>query len=130
MIKKFVLPLLMVSFLGCLNNVEDVTGEVQLDVSFTNDVQPILDQHCISCHNSGFANNNSDLSSYSAIFSGTGAIYGNKLVVPNFPDSSGLVDKIEPNPDSGGRMPTGGPFLSGDEIQTIRAWINEGALNN
>lgn len=128
MIKKFVLPLLMVSFLGCLNNVEDVTGEVQLDVSFTNDVQPILTARgCIGCHSFGSFN----LSTYQSLINSVGAQYGSTIVVTGDADASGLVDKIENNnPQFGDRMPNNGSFLSGDEIQTIRAWINEGALNN
>ena len=55
--------------------------------------------------------------------------YGSNLVVAGNADESGLVDKIEPNPDHGSRMPIGGT-LTNSEIQTIRTWINEGAKNN
>jgi len=129
--KKIFLPILIFGLSACINNVEDVRGTVQNDVSFSTEIQPILEQRCVSCHGSGFANNNTDLSSYQSIFAGTGNVYGEQLVVPNSPNSSGLVEVIEPNPTSGvSRMPPGGPFLSGDEINKIRAWISEGAQNN
>ena len=51
---------------------------------------------------------------------------GGNVVVPGDPDASGLVDKIEPNPDHGSRMPQGGE-LSDAEIALIRQWISEGA---
>ena len=51
MMKKFFLPILLFSLTGCLNNVEDVVGEVQIEVSFSNDVQPILvANNCVGCH--------------------------------------------------------------------------------
>lgn len=127
MMKKIYLPILIFTLIGCLNNVEDVTGDVQSEVSFSADVQPILQQNCVSCHGSqgGIA-----LDSYQSIITANGNRYGTNIVVQGDADASGLVDKIEANPQFPGRMPTGGPFLSGDEIQTIRAWINEGALNN
>ena len=37
-----------------------------------------------------------------------------------------MVDKIEANPQFGNRMPVGGS-LSQDQINKIKAWINEGA---
>lgn len=127
MMKKFFLPILLFSLTGCLNNVEDVAGEVQIEVSFSNDVQPILiANNCVGCHSSGSL----DLSTYQSIINSSGPQYGQNIIVIGDADASGLVDKIESNPQSGEQMPDGGPFLSGDEIQTIRAWINEGALNN
>ncbi len=128
--KNTAFVIFLISSVGCLNNIEDVTGSIQNDVSFSADVQPILQQHCVSCHNNNFANNNFNATSYESLLSGSGTVYGNQIVVPNEPDQSGLIDIIEPNPESGlQRMPTGGS-LSGNEIQIIRAWIREGAQNN
>ena len=43
-----------------------------------------------------------------------------------------LVKKIEGSGSclSGSRMPLGGPYLSSTQIQAIRAWIDQGALND
>jgi mono/diheme cytochrome c family protein len=95
-------------------------------VSYSNDVQPIFSSNCTSCHGSS---GNVNLSSFSALMSSVGSNYGNNIVVPNNANASGLVDKIEPNPEHGSRMPIGGTLTS-TEIQTIRTWINEGAENN
>lgn len=127
MMKKFYLPILIFSMSACLNNVEDVTGEVQADISFSNDVQPILTAYgCVGCHSSGSFN----LSDHQSLLSSSGVQYGLNIVVIGNADASGLVDKIEANPDQGARMPLSAQPLTGDEIQTIRAWIDEGALNN
>lgn len=47
------------------------------------------------------------------------------------PDNSYLIMKLEGNPSIlGDRMPEGGPFLSQAEINVIRQWILDGALDN
>ena len=112
---------------GCINNSENVVAEPKSDVSFSKDVQPIFNANCTSCHGSSGGVN---LSSYDALMSSNGSEYGTDIVIPGDANASGLVDKIEANPRFGARIPTRGPFLSGNEIETIRAWINEGALNN
>lgn len=131
-----VLLFIMIIGLSCTNNTENLVSvpdeaeepndEQSEQVSFSSDVQPIFSGSCTSCHgNSG----NVNLSSYSALMNSVGSNYGNTVVVPGDADASGLVDKIEPNPAHGTRMPIGGT-LSSTQIQTIRAWINEGAQNN
>ena len=50
---------------------------------------------------------------------------------PGDPDNSYLVHKIEGVASiSGQRMPLGGPFLTQSDIDLVRAWIAQGALNN
>lgn len=125
---------LIIAGLACTNNTEDlVSGPGEgggenppVEVSYASSVQPIFNGSCAGCHgNSG----NVNLSSYSALMNSVGANYGNTLVVSGDANASGLVDKIEPNPAHGSRMPIGGA-LTTSQIQTIRAWINEGAKNN
>jgi len=54
-----------------------------------------------------------------------------KRVKPGDPDNSYLVRKLAGGPGiTGSRMPLGGPFLSAEELQLIRQWISEGALDN
>ena len=56
--KNIAFVFLITCSVGCINNIEDVTGTVQTNVSFSADVQPIMQQHCVGCHNNNFANNN------------------------------------------------------------------------
>ena len=54
-----------------------------------------------------------------------------KRVAPGDPDHSYLIQKIEGAAGiSGARMPFGGPFLTQAEIDQVRAWVAQGALNN
>ncbi len=124
---------LITAGLACSDNTENlITGpddggdEPAGEVSYSSDVQPIFNGSCTSCHGSS---GNVSLSSYSALINSVGNNYGSNLVVAGNAAGSGLVDKIEPNPDHGSRMPVGGS-LTNSEIQTIRTWINEGAKNN
>jgi hypothetical protein len=49
-------------------------------------------------------------------------------VVPNDPDASFLVMKLEGGPDlAGERMPFGGSRLPDADIQLVRDWIEAGA---
>ena len=127
------IPLLLIIGMGCITNTEDLIidddgGETPTEtVSYATTVQPILvDKGCIGCHSSGPLN----FSSYSSLINSVGSNYGSQIVVAGDADASGLVDKIEPNPQSGSRMPTTGDYLSTTQIQNIRNWINQGAQNN
>lgn len=119
--------------LSCTDNTENLVAapddggnDPVGEVSYSNDVQPIFNGNCTSCHGSS---GNVNVSSYSALMNSVGSNYGSNVVVRGDADASGLVDKLEPNPTHGSRMPIGGT-LSTAQIQTIRAWINEGAQNN
>lgn len=52
-------------------------------------------------------------------------------VAPGDPDASYLIDKLVGSANiSGVRMPSGGPFLSDEEVDGIRQWIEDGAEDN
>lgn len=93
-------------------------------VDYSTEIQPIFTANCISCHG---GQNGVTLTSYSAVMSSVGDQYGTNIVIAGEPNQSPIVDKIEPNPDIGDRMPQGGPYLSDNEINLIRTWISEGA---
>ena len=129
----YLLSALLIS-LACTTNTENLLGPEEEEegddpitqVSYASSVQPIFNNNCTSCHGS-FGGVN--LTSFSALMNSVGTNYGTRLVVAGDANASGLVDKIEPNPDHGARMPTNGT-LTNTEIQTIRTWINQGANNN
>lgn len=55
---------------------------------------------------------------------------GLRLVVPQDPDNSFLLTKlIEPGGGQGSRMPIGRPSLSEEQIDLVRQWILDGALD-
>lgn len=93
-------------------------------VDYSDDIQPIFSSNCTSCHG---GQSGVTLTSYENVMNSVGNQYGKNIVIAGEPDESPLVDKIEPNPDFGDRMPQGGSALSNDEINLIRTWISEGA---
>lgn len=98
--------------------------------TFSN-VLEIFNNNCgdSSCHIGG-RTSGVRLDSYSNVTESEGQNYGKLVVQANDADGSPLVDKIEPSPEQGQRMPVGGPYLSDEEISLIRDWIDEGAQNN
>ncbi len=99
------------------------------NVSFVNDVQPVFDQNCTSCHpNSG----NLDLTagnSYNQLVNVDASGYSAKRVVPGDPEHSVLYKKIDGSGAYGSNMPLGNS-LSASQIALIKQWIEEGARNN
>lgn len=108
-------------------------------VSFAADVKPILVDNCVGCHDGaaeGAAASGVNLSDYAGVMSGTrmGAI-----VVPGSAESSNLYLVIAHKTDPEIHMPPHhrdalaegrGPSLSEAKVETIRRWIDEGALDN
>lgn len=96
-------------------------------VSYANDVAPIFQKSCVSCHGGMYEGEKRteyglDLTSYEGVMAGS----ENGLVVePGDPDASYLVDMI-----ASGDMPEEGDPLTPEQIETIRTWIAEGAKNN
>ena len=111
---KSVLTLLCIAF---------ISPQTVAQVDYASQIQPIFNANCTSCHG---GNGGVNLSSFNALMSSNGNNYGSNVVVPGDPDASGLVDKIEPSPQFGNRMPTGGQLQQSD-IDLIRQWISEGA---
>lgn len=99
-------------------------GSIYAQVDYYREIQPLFDHYCTACHgNIG----GTDLSSYEATMQSEGERYGISIVIPGDPDGSPLVDKIEPSPEYGDRMPLNREPLSEEQIALIRQWIEEGA---
>ena len=99
------------------------------DVSYAQDVVPILEARCWSCH--GAVNpatgepkieKGLDMTTYDALMKGSE--YG-PIIEPGGPDDSLMLEMI-----SSGDMPKIGDMLRPQEIELIRNWIQEGAPNN
>lgn len=116
---------------SCKNDtLSEITGPVE-DVSFMADIQPIFNGTCggAGCHLES-SQSGVNLSSYNQLMNSIGQQYQREIVQPGEPDESPLVDKISPNPQHGQRMPFAREPLNDRQIQEIRVWIEEGAMNN
>lgn len=117
-------PALVLAALGC-------TSEQEVKpVSYAQDVKPILDKHCVSCHVAG-----QDGASQSGLLmdSYEGLMKGTKLgpvVVPKSAVSSTLYLLVAGKADPSIRMPHGKEPLSVEEIELIKTWIDQGAAQN
>ena len=137
-ISKLILVVILAAFISaCSSGSTDPNGgdddDPPMDTpepTFAN-VQQIFNGSCTGsgCH-IGERTSGVRLDSYDNVTNSVGDQYGELVVQPNDADGSPLVDKIEPNPQFGVRMPKGRSALSDEQIQLIRDWINDGAPNN
>ena len=97
---------------------EDISPEE--NVSFELDIQPIFTTNCASCHPAVISS--PDLTEGNSYNSITNGVY----IVPNNTDASVLYQRILGNPSI---MPPNGSLPS-SEIELIRIWIEQGALDN
>jgi hypothetical protein len=93
------------------------------NVSFANDIVPILVANCYSCH----SNQNK--------FLGSGYVlegYANDtLYVQNNPPNANMYNNVsDANVSDFYHMPKGLPSISACEIIKIKAWIDQGYKNN
>ncbi len=109
------------------------------EVSFSSDVQPIFEQHCIECHDSsgeGITASGFSVHDYDGVMKGTTL---GKVVIPGSSMSSTLYLVIAQKTAPEIHMPPhhseawaegrGSP-LSEQDVGTIQAWIEQGAKNN
>jgi len=105
-------------------------------VSFAEDVQPILTQHCVMCHLPGAAQGEHSLypDSWTSMVNVPSVQSTLLLVEPGKPEASYSYLKM-----TGEHLAAGGsgeimPFPHGpvgaDEINTFRLWIEQGAERN
>lgn len=91
-------------------------------VSFSADIQPVLQERCESCHSDRRASGGLDLATYAALMAG-----GNDgaAIVPGDAANSLLLTLVE-----NGQMPKRGPALTDEQLQALQEWIESGAPNN
>jgi mono/diheme cytochrome c family protein len=130
--KHLILIFLFASvFVGCKHDSlytpadEPPLEETECDpnmIYFVNDVLPIIQSNCAfsGCHGGGSAADGIELSTYNGIMD---------IVNPGNPNDSELYDVIT---ETGGDIMPPSPYapLSSEQIQTIREWILQGAVNN
>jgi hypothetical protein len=111
----------------------------QGEVSFTDDIQPVITKSCISCHSGGGEGATASdylMTDYNNVLKGT--TYG-PVVVPGSRLSSSLYLVVAGKTAPEIRMPPHndesfaegrGFMLSAETIETIGLWIDQGARNN
>ena len=110
-----------------------VSGAAQAEkaVSFSADVKPIIDEHCVMCHvppdGEGYQASGLDLTSYEGLMKGTK--FG-PVIVPGDGTLSNMLRLMEGQAAPGISMPHGKGKIPKKERNVLRRWINQGALDN
>jgi hypothetical protein len=116
----------IISVGGVQSNTMTLTVSGASGISFSRTIFPIFSNNrCLNCHG------------------GTGGLYLNTVaqilqggnhgaaVVHGNADASHIIQKVSSStPPFGSQMPYGGPYLNAATIDTLKQWINKGALNN
>lgn len=124
-IRLFTASLLAVALLGAAACERSTEAEV---VSYSDDIQPLLDEHCSECHTGdgeGLKASGFSTESHATVMKGTRL---GPMVEPGDPLSSSLyrlVSGREVHPSI--RMPHGEAMLPESDIALIETWIEQGA---
>lgn len=112
----------MLALVGC---------QSEQQVSFGQDVQPIIQKYCIECHVSGgkgYEASGFAMDSYENLMKGT---RNGPMIIAGDSQGSNMLVLMEGRADPSISMPHGKmEGATGKEIETIRLWINQGAKNN
>ena len=107
-------------------------GTVPDSVSYATNVRPILNNSCAvsSCHGTGFVSGGLTMgnAAYNIIRTASGE-HG-AIISAGQSASSNLYLKVTANPPFLARMPDGRAPLSSTQIEIIKKWIDQGALDN
>lgn len=101
------------------------------DVSFADDVKPVLDRYCLECHQpggAGYEASGLDMRTYDGVMKGT---RNGPMVIAGDSMGSNLLVLMEGRADPSIKMPHGSDIsVSPTESDIIQAWIDQGARNN
>ncbi len=125
MVERAILPLVVGFALFTVSSCKS-----EKEVSFSQEVFPILKKRCASCHYPGNEFNESKLAmeSYESLVKG--GVHGSPVIAGDS-NNSLIIQKLKPDPPFGKRMPLMSKDpLKEEEIALIEKWIDQGAKNN
>ncbi len=96
-------------------------------VSYYKQIRPIFQAQCQGCHQPAKAKGEYVMTAFDRLLAGGES--GEKAVVPHHPEASQLVAQITPK-DGKAKMPEGKKPLDPSEIELIRRWVAEGAIDD
>lgn len=131
-LKYLSVSLLAIFAISCSDGIvsELPSDNVEIRAEFNSIQKNIFDAYCISCHAGEFASGGLDLSSgksYDNLINKLNASGNQNLISPRKSDESYLVIRL--TADNSQIMPPTGAIDS-HLIDTLKVWINSGALNN
>lgn len=98
---------------------------------FTTEVLPIFTAHCWVCHPPTAGLDLGETEAYANLVNVTSTAYAPAVrVAPGDLAGSVLWQKVTGSSDYGLTMPPTGTMLPAEDLETIRDWIEQGALEN
>ena len=91
---------------------------------FVSEIQPILERHCVRCHNPDKTKGDLLLHTHAGMMDGGTE---EEAVVPGEPEKSALITRTHLRPIDEGFMPDEGQALEPDQLELLTAWVKAGA---
>ncbi len=114
-------------WIGCLCHQSELCGDEKGDsakFNFAQHAKTVFRTHCVSCHNGNRSEGDLNLANYAAMMQGSSS---GDVIEPGSPDDSYLFQLIThaESPE----MPPSGQKIPAEDIEMIRKWISDGAIN-
>jgi formylglycine-generating enzyme required for sulfatase activity/mono/diheme cytochrome c family protein len=117
---KSVIRILSALTLACVADMPSATAAEK--VSFSRDIKPLFEAHCLKCHGGKKPKGGLSLESRAQAFE------EDEMIVPGKPDASVLFELCAlPEGDDDVMPPTKEGLLNKDQIQLLKNWIQQGA---
>ena len=93
-------------------------------VTYSQDIRPLLEKHCVECHSGWFPDGGLRLDTIDAILKGGKS---GPAIVPGFPDKGWLTYSLSTAANRRMQMPPSGDRLSQSQVDLIKEWLKQGA---
>ena len=113
-----------VAFLLCLQ-LAPATWADPVTITYADHIRPILERHCVDCHEGWFPKGGLRLDSLEAIREGGRS---GPAIVPGSPEKGWLLYSLRLEDGRRNKMPPGNTRLSDQEMRLITEWVRQGAL--
>lgn len=100
-------------------------GKTAREHYFLTQVKPVLQQHCLQCHNGSLPPPALNLTSKATAFKRSAS--GRDYILPDDPDCSLLISAVQRGGTHPRMMPRTEVSLTDDQIGMLREWIEDGA---
>ncbi len=126
------LALLAMVVLGCQQTLKPVGDPVWPDrvppgqIDFEQSVRPILEYHCLECHNSALAHEFAGLNLETRNLAMTTGRHA-PVIVPGKPEDSLFIQVLELSPHHVYSMPAAQEKVEGVRLELLKTWIAQGA---
>src|SRR5580765_4951412 len=97
-------------------------------VSYYKQVRTIFQAHCQGCHQPAKARGEYVMTDFAKLLAGGES--GEKAVTAGKPEHSKLIADIMPDKDGKAKMPENKPALTETDLNLIRRWVVEGAVDD